>query len=146
MRIAAEDEPFGPVAESVRSLHVSLRFLGLEQPTKVILVTSTLPGDGKSTVSVNLAHSYAEAGWRTLLVSADLRRPRLDEIASVSSERGLVELLDDMANIAEWQRDEAAGRSTRSTLSDPERDPPNSELVPTGERAFVALAGRSPHR
>ncbi len=145
MRIAAEDEPFGPVAESVRSLRVSLRFLGLEQPTKVILVTSALPGDGKSTVSINLAHSYADAGWRTLLVSADLRRPRLDEIASVSSDRGLVELLNDMANIAEWQRDEAAGRSTRLRVERPgtgpayilswcQQESENLWLLPAGRR------------
>lgn len=62
--------PFRPIR--------SLRFLGLEEPVKVVLVTSALPGVGKSTVPANLAHSYAESWARTLLVSADLRRPQVE--------------------------------------------------------------------
>ena len=112
LRIAAEEEPNGVVAESIRSLRVSLRFLGLERPLKLILVTSALPGDGKSTTSINLAHSYAEAGSRTLLVSADLRRPRLEQMSSADNDRGLVELLDELAEDATRKRQETATRGS----------------------------------
>jgi Mrp family chromosome partitioning ATPase/capsular polysaccharide biosynthesis protein len=138
-RIAAEDEPDGLVAEAIRSLRVSLRFLGLEEPVKVILVTSALQGDGKSTVSANLAHSYAEGGARTLLVSADLRRPRIDKMADVSEFRGLVELFDEMASAREQVR-LSRSRSDRLLIgaagiaSYCHNDVPNLWVLPAGQR------------
>ena len=140
-RVAAQEEPNGIVAEAIRSLRVSLRFLGLEQPVRVILVTSAAPGDGKSTVSVNLAHSYAEAGERTLLVSADLRRPQVEHLASVDSQSGLVELLDEMA-AAKLQRPAVTARATKPRLERAmgvakianycHEDAPNLWLLPAG--------------
>jgi polysaccharide biosynthesis transport protein len=144
LRVAAEDDPDGLVAEATRSLRVSLRFLGLERPLKVILVTSALPGDGKSTVSINLAHSYAEAGSKTLLVSADLRRPHVERIASVNAETGLVELLDEMAAAKEQNRVESSRtsrlRSDRTLvgaaaiLNCCSEEAPNMWLLPAGRR------------
>jgi polysaccharide biosynthesis transport protein len=142
LRVAAEDDPDGLVAEAIRSLRVSLRFLGLEAPVKIVLVTSALPGDGKSTVAANLAYSYAESGARTLLVSADLRRPKVEKLASVSSERGLVELLDEMASARESQRQERNARSRGERLligpaginSYCDDDAPNLWVLPAGQR------------
>ena len=79
-RLAALADPDGLVAEAVRTLRVSLRFLSLDQPLRVVLVTSAMPGDGKSTVATNLAASYAMGGFKTLLVSADLRRPQAERM------------------------------------------------------------------
>jgi capsular exopolysaccharide synthesis family protein len=59
-----------------------------------LVVTSPSPGEGKSTIACNLAIAMAETGRRTLLVDADLRRPRLHEIFGFSSGRGLSDLLD----------------------------------------------------
>jgi polysaccharide biosynthesis transport protein len=145
MRVAAEEDPDGVVAESIRSLRVSLRFLGLEQPLKLLLVTSALPGDGKSTVSINLAHSYAEAGSRTLLVSADLRRPQVERLAAVDSERGLVELLDELAEDATRKRQEVSrggsyGRTDRRVIGSNyikswcHQENENLWLLPAGSR------------
>jgi polysaccharide biosynthesis transport protein len=141
LRIAAEDEPDGLVAEAIRSLRVSLRFLGLEEPVKVILVTSALPADGKSTVSANLAHSYAESGARTLLVSADLRRPQVEKMSAVSSERGLVELFDEMASAREQGRQDRNPRVRERVLIGPaaithycHNDVPNLWVLPAGQR------------
>jgi polysaccharide biosynthesis transport protein len=141
LRIAAEDEPDGLVAEAIRSLRVSLRFLGLEEPVKVILVTSALPGDGKSTVSVNLAHSYAESGARTLLVSADLRAPQVERMSAVSSERGLVELFDEMASAHEQSRQDRNSRVRERVLIGAaaithycHNDIPNLWVLPAGQR------------
>jgi polysaccharide biosynthesis transport protein len=141
LRIAAEDDPDGLVAEAIRSLRVSLRFLGLEEPVKVILVTSALPGDGKSTVSANLAHSYAESGARTLLVSADLRRPQVEKMSAVSSERGLVELFDEMASAHEQSRQDRNSRVRERVLIGAaaithycHNDVPNLWVLPAGQR------------
>jgi Mrp family chromosome partitioning ATPase/capsular polysaccharide biosynthesis protein len=138
LRIAAEDEPDGLVAEAIRSLRVSLRFLGLDEPVKVILVTSALPADGKSTVSANLAHSYAESGARTLLVSADLRRPQVEKMSAVSSERGLVELFDEMASAREQGRNprvrERVLIGAAAITHYCHNDVPNLWVLPAGQR------------
>jgi polysaccharide biosynthesis transport protein len=112
-RLAADVEPDGLVAEAVRSLRVSLRFLGLDRPLQVLLVTSAVPGDGKSTIASNLAYSYAQSGVKTLLVSADLRRPRLEAMTSTRNDRGFTDLLTEMA--ADHERNQAVQRRLSRT-------------------------------
>lgn len=75
--IPAFDRPSGAVAEAARSLRTSVGFLSLDVPIRKLVVTSPQPGDGKSFVAANLAVVYAQAGMRTVLVYADLRRPRV---------------------------------------------------------------------
>ncbi len=79
------------LAECVRGVRTSL-LLGSDSP-QVLLVTSPTPGEGKTTVAANLAQSLSELGRRTLLVDADLRLPRLDQVFSVPNSLGLVDLL-----------------------------------------------------
>lgn len=86
-RLAVLGRPLGPLAESIRSLRTSLAFLGVEQPLHRIVVTSPGVADGKSVIAANLAAAYAQAGFRTVLVSSDLRRPRLDSVFSPAAER-----------------------------------------------------------
>jgi capsular exopolysaccharide synthesis family protein len=74
------DRPNSPLAEAVRSLRTSIQYLGVERPIKLIVVTSSLPGEGKSLVAANLATMFAQADYRTLLVSADLRRSSIDDL------------------------------------------------------------------
>jgi capsular exopolysaccharide synthesis family protein len=81
------------VAECVRGIRTSL-LLGQDSP-RLIVITSPTPGEGKTTVAANLAASLAESGRRTLIVDADLRRPRLHEVFGVSNSQGLVDLLSD---------------------------------------------------
>ncbi|MFN2506346.1 MAG: polysaccharide biosynthesis tyrosine autokinase [Acidimicrobiales bacterium] len=73
--VAAIAWPRGSLAEAVRSLRTSIIFQRFQSPVKVIVVASPSAGDGKSTVAANLAAVSAQAGYRTFLVSADLRRP-----------------------------------------------------------------------
>jgi Mrp family chromosome partitioning ATPase len=92
--VAAHERPLGVLAESVRSLRTSLTFLGVDGPLRRIVVTSSEPGDGKSYVAANLAAVYAQNGLRTVLVSADLRRPRLDTMfPTVVAGPGLAEVI-----------------------------------------------------
>lgn len=81
------------LAECVRGIRTSL-LLGTESP-RVITITSPTAGDGKTTVAANLAASLAESGRTTLIVDADLRRPRLHDVFEVSNSQGLVDLLED---------------------------------------------------
>ncbi len=89
---AQQDLPM--YAESYRSLRSALLFLpqSNERP-KVILVTSAIPGEGKSTIASNLARTMALGGSRVLLIDADLRRGRLHELLQLKREPGLTDLL-----------------------------------------------------
>ena len=81
-----------PTAEAVRLLGVRLRDLRRTHPLKTILITSTIPREGKSTISANLACSLAYgADERVLLIDGDLRRPSLAQIFGLSKTRGVSE-------------------------------------------------------
>lgn len=93
-RVSAEIDRSGALAEAARSLRTSLRFLGADKPLRRIAVTSAGPQEGKSFLAANLAAVYAQAGLSTVLVSADLRRPRLEAMfPEVESGPGLSELI-----------------------------------------------------
>lgn len=78
-------------SEAFRTLRTTLAFSGQEMER--LAVTSTEPGDGKTTVLANLGVSYAHAGKRTLLIDGDLRRPGLTRLFEMRAEGGLSELL-----------------------------------------------------
>ncbi|RIV41313.1 polysaccharide biosynthesis tyrosine autokinase [Micromonospora radicis] len=80
-------------AEAVRKLRTNLRFVDVHEPARVIAVTSALQGEGKTTMSCNLAIALAEAGWRVLLVDADLRRPKVGDYLGIDSGVGLTDVL-----------------------------------------------------
>jgi non-specific protein-tyrosine kinase len=78
--LAVADAPLGAFAEAVRALRTSVQFLGVEAPLRTLVVTSPEPGEGKTVIAANLAAAFAQAGFRTVLVSSDLRRPRVEHI------------------------------------------------------------------
>jgi len=83
----------GELAESYRALRTALVFGNGDAPPKVILVTSALPREGKSTASLNSAIALAYQGAKVLLIDADLRRPQLHSFLGATSEPGLSEVL-----------------------------------------------------
>lgn len=83
-------------AEAFRSLRTMLRFVG-DENSHVLAVTSATPGDGKSTVALNLALSMAMHGSRVLLIDADTRRPTLHGYFGVEMKPGLTDLLEGTA-------------------------------------------------
>ncbi|MBF6606936.1 MAG: polysaccharide biosynthesis tyrosine autokinase [Chloroflexi bacterium] len=85
--------PRSSAAESFRALRTNLEFAGVDTAIKSILVTSSLPLEGKTTVAANLAVAFAQAGRRTILVDADLRRPDLHRFFGIDQGRGLTGLL-----------------------------------------------------
>ncbi len=82
-----------PSREALRKLRTNLRYIDVDNPPRSIVVTSSAPGEGKSTVAANLARVMARAGQPTLLVDADLRRPMIAQQFSVHGEVGLSQLL-----------------------------------------------------
>ncbi len=86
-------EPKSVVAESFRSLRTSLHFSAINREKKIMLVTSTFPGEGKSIISANLAHIISQTGARVLILDCDLRRSSLHEKFGQSKAPGLSEIL-----------------------------------------------------
>ena len=81
------------IAEAFRSVRTSLMFSSPDGLPKVIMVTSTIPGEGKTTIATNLGLVMADNGSRVLLVDADLRKGRLHKIFGVPSRPGLSEVI-----------------------------------------------------
>jgi capsular exopolysaccharide synthesis family protein len=93
--------PRSPAAEAYRSLRTSIQFMAVDQPVKLLQITSAAQGEGKTTTSANLAVAMAEAGSRVVLVSCDLRKPRIHEFFGLSNEEGLTSVLLGEVNIHE---------------------------------------------
>jgi non-specific protein-tyrosine kinase len=85
--------PRSPVAESFRTLRTNLEFTSLDTPLRTLVVTSAVPGEGKSTVSANIAVAFAQAGKKVLLVDADMRRPSIHRLFEVPNAFGLTTML-----------------------------------------------------
>ena len=111
---AAEDyilqKPHSAYAEAVQRIRTSLFLADNERPPKTILVTSSVPLEGKSTIAASLARQSAASGLKVILIDADLRRPRLHEVMGLSNENGLSEVLTGRANPeVAIKRDEKSG-------------------------------------
>ncbi len=100
------------VAEAFRTIRVNLQHLGRDHPPRVVVVAGALPGEGASTVAVNLAVSLARAGNKVMLIDADLRRPRAARQLGLGSDSGLTDVLTGDADL-----DQAARRWGASTLT-----------------------------
>lgn len=96
-------------AESLRRLRTNLAFVDVDHPPRVIVVTSPLPGDGKSTTSVKLAQTIAESGQRVVLIDGDLRRPSVAEYLHLVPGIGLTDVLVGRVTLAEAIQDYGPG-------------------------------------
>jgi capsular exopolysaccharide synthesis family protein len=88
-------------AEDYRQLRTNLQFLNVDEPPKVVMVTSALPSEGKTTMVINLALALADAGERVTIVEADLRRPKVTRYLGMVSGVGLTNILAGSANLEE---------------------------------------------
>lgn len=89
----AEGHPATVHAEAYRQIRTNLQFLRVDDPPRVVLVTSALAGEGKSTVTTNTAVALSETGARVVIVDADLRRPAASSYLGVSTPTGLTSVL-----------------------------------------------------
>lgn len=91
--LPVRDMPRSPISEAYRMLQANLKFLSSDKALKVIVVTSSIPKEGKSTVSANLAVAMAQLGRRVLLVDADMRRPLQHHIWELTNAAGLSDVI-----------------------------------------------------
>jgi capsular exopolysaccharide synthesis family protein len=87
--LVTKAEPKSPVSEAYRTLATNVFFLASRQELQVVLMTSSMGGEGKTTTSANLGVALARAGRRVVLVSVDLRRPRLHRFFGLRNDVGL---------------------------------------------------------
>mgnify|MGYP003373995074 FL=1 len=87
--VIVHQDPKSPISEVFRTLRTNIQFMNTQGKLKTILVTSTLPGEGKSWVSSNLAVTFAQAGKKVVLIDADMRKGRQYSIFGVSPRPGL---------------------------------------------------------
>lgn len=99
--LVVHERPKSNVSEDVRTIRTNLQFTSSKDDSKVILVTSSVQGEGKSFISSNLAVTFAQNGETTLLIDSDLRLGRTHKIFNVSNSMGLSNLLVG-ENIDDW--------------------------------------------
>jgi capsular exopolysaccharide synthesis family protein len=87
--IPVATNPKSPLAESFRALRTNLQYIMRNKDQKVICISSTIVGEGKTFCAVNLASIIAQANKKTLLVNLDLRKPRIHKIFNVENDKGL---------------------------------------------------------
>lgn len=127
--------PKSPVSEVFRTLRTNIQFMNVNKKLKTLLVTSTLPGEGKSWVTSNLAITFAQAGKKVVLIDADMRKGRQYSIFGVTPQPGLANYL---ANSSENDNMDKIGKYIQNTeveglfLISAGSVPPNpSELLST---------------
>ena len=91
--IVSHTDPRSSVAEAFRSLRTGIHFSAINRDKRVLVITSSFPGEGKSTVSANLAITVAQTGTRVLLIDCDMRRSSLHDKLQVGKVPGLSEVL-----------------------------------------------------
>jgi succinoglycan biosynthesis transport protein ExoP len=127
-----------PASESYRVLRTNIHFASVDTPTRTLVVTSSAPGEGKTTTAANLAFAMAADGRRVILVDTDLRRPSLHTLLELPAVPGLTDVLLGKATLNEALLDHESmeGLSVLTCGSTP---PNPSELL--GSRTFRNLVG-----
>ncbi|MFZ1640251.1 MAG: polysaccharide biosynthesis tyrosine autokinase [Candidatus Contendobacter sp.] len=118
MALAGHDDPRSAFAEAYRSVRTALQFSTASGVPRLLTVTSAMPGEGKTTTSLSLAIQFAQAGKRTLLIEADLRKPSLHRALRLDNQVGLTNYL-------------AGGEAQPVDIAKP-TDIPNLFVIPSG--------------
>ena len=127
-KLLADNISILPIGEAYHELQVNLQLLCLQETfNKVVLVTSALSGEGKSSVAANLAATKSQCGQKVLLVDADLRYPSQYHLWEVSNNVGLTNILDREVAINEW-------------YSSVQKIVPNLDLITAGETSKKAIS------
>ncbi len=104
------NNPVSLFSESIRSLYTSILTTRIDSPPKKILITSSQPDEGKTSIAICMARSRALAGYKTVLIETDLRRPVIHKVLKNPRKPGLVELMLGKAELADVMfKDEASG-------------------------------------
>lgn len=115
------------LSEAVRELRTNIQFMDVDNPPRAIVVTSPLPGEGKSTTAANLAITLAANGERVVLIDGDLRRPMVSTIFGLVGDAGLTDVLAGRATISDVEQ--PVGRSGNLLVVAAGKIPPNPSEV-----------------
>jgi len=136
--IILRDEPLAAPSEAVRRLRTNLQFIDVADRPKSIVISSSVPAEGKSTIALNLAVSLADTGARIILVDADLRRPSVAEYVGIEGNVGLTTVLIGRADVEDVVQ--PLGTTTLDILPSGQIPPNPSELL--GSPAMSGLLDR----
>ena len=138
--------------EALRVLHTNIRMLGSDRPIRSIIISSALPGDGKSTIAASLAQVATAMGQRVLVVDTDLRKPQIHDRLGLSNKLGLSNLIaDDLPLKSVIQQFDDSGQMFVLTAGKIPPDPTKllasqkmQQLMGTFERCFDLVIYDSP--
>jgi len=136
--VILRDEPLAAPSEAVRRLRTNLQFIDVANRPKSIVISSSVPAEGKSTIALNLAVSLADTGARIILVDADLRRPSMAEYVGIEGNVGLTTVLIGRADVEDLVQ--PLGTTTLDLLPAGQIPPNPSELL--GSPAMAGLLDR----
>jgi len=91
--IVTQHDPKSPISEAYRTLRTNFQFATIQLKPKTVMVTSAVPGEGKTTTAVNMAVTMADRGIRVLIVDTDLRRPNVHRVLKMERGPGLTDIV-----------------------------------------------------
>lgn len=125
--IVTQHDPKSPISEAYRTLRTNFQFATIQKKPKTIMVTSSVPGEGKTTTAVNMAVTFADSGMRVLIIDTDLRRPHVHHVLKMKRGPGLADVLREGIDIHSVTRQT---RVRNLSIVSSGRVPPNpSELI-----------------
>jgi len=125
-----------PVLEAFRTLRSNLKFFEIEHELNTLLVTSSLPGEGKTNSAINLALSLSLSGSRVILLDADLRRPMVGEYLELKSPLGLTNVLAG----SQWISDVVQTVGTSKLVVATGADPRSDSVGPIAKKNLLCVA------
>ena len=100
-QLIAHHSPRSPISEQYRTLRTNIEFSSIDEPIRTILITSTTPGEGKSTTAANLAIVFAQQGKKALIGDTDLRNPTVHYTFRIANTFGLTNILTKQSTLNE---------------------------------------------
>jgi succinoglycan biosynthesis transport protein ExoP len=141
--VVSRSDPGSATAEAYRNLRTAVRFLALENELQLVQITSSHPGEGKTTTATNLAFAASKAGQRVLLIDCDLRKPQVHNFLGLGNYKGLTNVLLGEAKMHEVAQELADSNGLLVITSGDV--PPNPAELMAGDgirRALVQIGKR----
>lgn len=136
--LITQDQPKSTISEKFRSIRSNIMFSNANSEITDILITSEKPGAGKSTIAANVAITYAQAGYKVLIIDGDMRKPSLHYIFNETNQQGLSNLI--IGRVMDYDAIKPTEINNLDLLTSGPVPPNPSELI--GSKKFSALYQR----